>query len=106
MYRNEKITKEELRYKRLKQTFDDLQFEVSDVIINQIAEDYIRYLSGFEHLFPNTKEGLEYLYPNYTLHIITNGFHEIQGKKLRNSGIAHYFSVVMDSEVAGVKTQP
>ena len=53
-----KITKEELRYQRLKQTFDDLQFEVSDAIINQIAEDYIRYLSGFATFFQIQKKDL------------------------------------------------
>src|SRR5690606_16096751 len=37
------------------------------------------------------------------LHIITNGFAEVQEGKLKNSGIAHYFDVIMDSEKAGFK---
>jgi len=37
------------------------------------------------------------------LHIITNGFQEIQDKKLRNSKIDGYFEVVVNSEMAGVK---
>lgn len=41
--------------------------------------------------------------PKYQLHIITNGFAEVQYKKLENSGIAGYFNSVTNSEMAGVK---
>ena len=54
LYRNEKITKEELPYQRLKQTFDDLRIEVSDAIINQM-QDYIKYLSGYDTFFQTQK---------------------------------------------------
>jgi putative hydrolase of the HAD superfamily len=37
------------------------------------------------------------------LHIITNGFAEIQGNKLDNSYISHYFKTMTNSEMAGVK---
>ncbi|MGI9548268.1 MAG: HAD family hydrolase, partial [Flavobacteriaceae bacterium] len=46
---------------------------------------------------------LEYLKPRYKLHIITNGFQEIQEKKLRKSNIYGYFDQVVNSEMAGVK---
>ena len=103
MYREEKITKEELRYQRLKSVFDTLGYTTSDEVIHLLAEEYINHLSSFNHLFPDTLEVLEYLKPKYSLHIITNGFQEIQGKKLRNSGIHGYFNEVIDSEMAGVK---
>lgn len=103
LYREEKITKEELRYQRLKTVFDDLKHPVSDVLINKMAEDYIENLSSYNHLFPNTVQILDYLRPNYKLHIITNGFHEVQNKKLKNSGIHHFFDQVINSEMAGVK---
>lgn len=103
MYREEKITKSELRYQRLKSVFDTLEYTVSDDCINSLAEEYINQLSSYSYLFPNVVAVLNYLKPNYTLHIITNGFQEIQEKKLRNSGIHHYFNQVIDSEMAGVK---
>ena len=103
MYREEKITKAELRYQRLKSVFDTLEYTVSDANINSLAEEYINQLSSHTYLFPNTIEVLDYLKPNYRLHIITNGFQEIQEKKLRNSGIYPYFEQVIDSEMAGVK---
>ncbi len=103
MYREERITQEELRYQRLKQTFDGLKMQVADTAIHSLSEAYIANLSNFGHVIPHALEILEYLKPNYRIHIITNGFHEIQGKKLKNSGIDAYFEHVVDSEMAGVK---
>ncbi|NHF58256.1 noncanonical pyrimidine nucleotidase, YjjG family [Flavobacteriaceae bacterium TP-CH-4] len=103
LYREEKISKEELRYQRLKSVFDTLGHPISDDTINLLAEAYIKLLSTQTHLFPNTLEILEYLKPKYRLHIITNGFQEIQDKKLKNSNIYSYFEHVVNSEMAGVK---
>lgn len=103
LYREEKITKEALRYQRLKSVFDRLGISISDAMIHKLSDEYILYLSSYNHLFPNTIEVLQYLKPKYNLHIITNGFEEIQGKKLRNSRIDGYFQHVINSEMAGVK---
>jgi len=37
------------------------------------------------------------------LHIITNGFEEVQHKKMTLSNITHYFKTITNSEMAGVK---
>jgi putative hydrolase of the HAD superfamily len=103
LYREEKIDKQHLRYKRLKDTFDAIGFGVSDHIINTLSEDYITYLTTFNHLFDGTIDILEHLKNDYNLHIITNGFEEAQQKKMYNSKIAHYFETVTNSESAGVK---
>lgn len=103
LYREEKITKKELRYQRLKSVFDKLGLSVKDDMIHKLSEEYILYLSSHSHLFPNAVEILDYLKPKYNLHIITNGFEEIQDKKLRNSNIENYFEYVINSEMAGVK---
>lgn len=103
LYQFDKITHQELRYKRLKDSFDALNYDISDVDINQMAIDYITYLPENNLLFDGAKEVLEYLNPKYKLHIITNGFAEVQYKKLKNSGISDYFVSVTNSEMAGVK---
>ncbi len=103
LYREEKITKTELRYQRLKSVFDDLGYGISDDMIHVLSEEYIQHLSSYNHLFPSAIEVLNYLQPKYRLHIITNGFQEIQDKKLRNSNIDGYFDHVINSEMAGVK---
>ncbi|MCE2612949.1 YjjG family noncanonical pyrimidine nucleotidase [Flavobacteriaceae bacterium D16] len=103
LYREEKISKPDLRYARLRNTFDRLSMLVDDEIINTLSVQYIEHLSTFNHLVPNTLAILDYLQPNYRLHIITNGFQEVQRKKLENASIAKYFEHVIDSETAGVK---
>lgn len=103
LYREEKISKPDLRYQRLRNTFDELSMTVSDELIDTLAVQYIDHLCTFNHLVPNTLHILDYLRPNYRLHIITNGFQEVQRKKLENASILDYFEHVIDSETAGVK---
>ncbi|WP_394747246.1 YjjG family noncanonical pyrimidine nucleotidase [Spongiimicrobium salis] len=103
LYREGKVSKEALRYERLKKSFDAIGFPISDQLINRLAIDYIEELASFNYLFPNTLEILDYLKPKYRLHIITNGFQEVQKRKMKNSGILNYFDQIIDSEMAGVK---
>ncbi|UMB55259.1 YjjG family noncanonical pyrimidine nucleotidase [Lutibacter sp. A64] len=103
LYRNEQVTKEELRVGRLKDTFQIIKFKATSNLIDNLAEDYIEYLPDNNQLFEGTYELLEYLKPNYQMHIITNGFNEVQTKKIKNSGLDTYFNQVITSESAGVK---
>lgn len=103
LYRVDAISQEELRYGRLKDAFDALGISVDDDTIDRLSDDYIAHLPLHNHLFEGTIEILDYLQPKYKLHIITNGFHQIQEAKLRNSNIFHYFDTVTHSETAGVK---
>ncbi|MBF2709715.1 YjjG family noncanonical pyrimidine nucleotidase [Flavobacterium soyangense] len=102
-YRKDEITQKELRFGRLKDTFDLLKFAIEDDLITFLSEEYIFYLPKYNHLFEGTIEILDYLKPKYNLHIITNGFAEIQGNKLNNSYISKYFKTITNSEMAGVK---
>jgi YjjG family noncanonical pyrimidine nucleotidase len=103
LYQVDKLTHDELRYKRLRDSFDSLNYSISDDEIDQMAIDYISYLPENNILFDGAKEVLDYLFPKYKLHIITNGFAEVQYKKLKNSRISDYFVSVTNSEMAGVK---
>lgn len=104
LYREEKISQDDLRYHRLKEVFDALDFaSINKNEVMEIANDYIAYLPTFNHLYEGAKEVLEYLQPNYHLHIITNGFAEVQQRKIQQSGLEHYFKTVTNSETAGVK---
>ncbi|OMQ09775.1 YjjG family noncanonical pyrimidine nucleotidase [[Flexibacter] sp. ATCC 35103] len=103
LYQHDKITHLELRYNRLKFSFDALNFKISDQDINQISEDYIEFLTDNNHLFDGAIEVLEYLKPKYKLHIITNGFANVQDKKISNASLSGYFDTITNSELAGVK---
>lgn len=102
-FREGRISKEKLRYERLKTVFDRMELRIPDRQIHYLSEAYIENLSLHTHLLPNCMETLDYLHQRYKMHIITNGFEEVQTRKLTNSGIAHYFDAVINSDRAGVK---
>src|SRR6476660_4454481 len=56
LYQYDKITHAELRYNRLKHTFDALEYFVSDAQIESIAHDYIQLLPENNHLFDGAIE--------------------------------------------------
>lgn len=103
LYQFDKISHEQLRYDRLKLTFDAIGYAISDEAIHQMAIDYIELLPENNFLFEGAIEILEYLHQKYTLHIITNGFAAVQDKKVKNSNIELYFKTITNSERAGVK---
>ena len=103
LYRENKVSKADLRYYRLSDTFKKLNYDINDNLINQLAIDYIEHLSDFNHLIPDTLIVLNSLKSNYRMHIITNGFKEVQKRKLEKSKLIQYFDSVTISEDVGVK---
>lgn len=102
-FREETVTKEQLRRGRLTDTFDLFKIQFPLETIDALASTYIEELPVDNHLFLDTVEILEYLSKKYKLHIITNGFEEVQHLKLKNSGIKKYFSTITTSEEVGLK---
>jgi len=101
-YRNGLIDKETLRYQRFHKAFSLYEINDEELTVN-FGNDYV-FLSPLKtNLFSYTVEILEYLKPKYELHIITNGFEEVQHIKMKNSGIENYFSEIITSERAGFK---
>ena len=101
-YRLGKIDKETLRNDRFKLTFWDMGLDAS-LAPQQLAEDYVTESPKKTRLFPDTLETLEYLSREYAMHIITNGFEEVQHIKMRASKIDHLFDEVIISELTGYK---
>lgn len=95
------IKQEELRWKRVWLTL--LDFKVADEnLAKEIAVDFLNGLPDRKNLFPYTVEILDYLtQKNYMLHLITNGFQNIQHNKLKHSNLTRYFTEVITSEQAG-----
>mgnify|MGYP000891206666 CR=1 FL=1 len=97
-YGKGKISKDELRITRFQKTF--LKFGLNNKELNQHFEDeYIRISPLQTELFPNTIETLEALKKEgYSMHIITNGFKEVQLTKLSNSNLKPFFNIIVSSE--------
>ncbi len=86
---------ERFRYPLAKMGVDDLDLAI------EIGRQYLEILPTKKVLMPYAKELLDYLYEKYPLSIISNGFTEVQFKKINSSGIAKYFKHIVLSESAG-----
>ena len=62
LYRNEKITKEELRVGRLKDTFVKIKQKFDNQLIDNLSIDYIEVLPNNNQLFEGAHEILEHLF--------------------------------------------
>lgn len=102
LYRNNEITKETLRKERFNETFMELGI-VSKKLAERISEYYIFNSPRKTNLFDHTHYVLDYLRANYELHIITNGFEEVQHVKLSRSKLRDYFLHVITSEQVGFR---
>ncbi|CAN5377940.1 YjjG family noncanonical pyrimidine nucleotidase [soil metagenome] len=91
-----------IRKHRFPMVFRALGVDESAVHVDLNAE-YLRLLPRKSHLLDSAREVLDYLKGRYTMHIITNGFAEIQATKMESSEIAHYFTHVITSENANAK---
>jgi len=103
LYRDDKITKEYLRHNRLKSTFEKLNIYIKPSVIDNISDDYVKHLPDNNFLLKDAITVLDYLFKKHTLHIITNGFTEVQNTKIINSNLKKYFTCIIDSETVGVK---
>lgn len=101
-YRDGKLSKELLRGLRFKLTLEEFGI-TDDDLAHQIGAHYVYISPLIVNLFPNAYKILDYLLNKYQLHIITNGFSEVQYTKLKESNLRKYFKQVITSEEAGVK---
>ena len=103
LFREDKVSKAQLRYGRLREAFQAIDFKSDDELIHLLSEEYITYLANHNALFENAIPVLEYLQPKYNMHIITNGFEEVQHRKLKNANLLPFFDKIITSEKVGVK---
>ncbi len=102
LYREEKITKDELNRTRFVLPLE--HYGIHDTALaDHLSEDYVYWSPRIVRLVPGTMELLDYLQPKYHLHLITNGFQEVQDTKLSLSGLKPYFETLTVSEEVGVK---
>lgn len=102
-YREDLIGKEQMRKGRLLETFEKLKLSIAHHKIDELAHSYIQELPGDNYLLEGTQKILHYLNSKYRLHIITNGFQEVQFLKLKRSKIDTYFQTVTTSDEVGKK---
>ncbi len=99
------LKKEILRFERFNATLK--QFGRDDIdLARRMGDAYVEISPRQTMLFPDTKAVLQELLDiGYHLHIITNGFVEVQYIKLENCGLRDFFEVIVCSEEVG-KNKP
>lgn len=81
-----------------------LHFGVRDGrLAERLGRVYLERCPRKAALMPGALKLLEDLRDHYALHIITNGFDEVQQVKMECSGITGFFDVVLTSEKAGAR---
>lgn len=96
-YHSKKITKQKLIVERFSRSMQ--AFGIHDYDWNELNSLYLENMALQTQLFPGTKETLSTLKSKgYQMHIITNGFREVQYSKLTNCGLAGFFTKVFISE--------
>ncbi len=102
LYNKGKITQQELRETRFLKTLTGLGLEAHQIPAG-LAEAYTYLCPTKSAVFPFTYEVLQYLQPKYGLHIITNGFKDVQYIKMDSSKLHGYFKEIVTSECCGYK---
>jgi len=93
------ITRAEVRVNRFLFTLQE--FGINDFeLAKKMGDVYLQILPTQTLLFDGAMELIEHVHPKYQLHIITNGFVEVQYKKLANCGLDKFFTKIITSEEA------
>ena len=101
LYGKGEITKEYLSKERFLYPLSKMGV-TDEALAAEIGQHYLDNLPTKTALMPHAIELLDYLTEKkYPLTIISNGFVEVQYRKMRSSGIEHYFKHIVLSEAAG-----
>ena len=96
-YRKQQVSKKELVLLRFQKTFDTLLIKTADPA--GMNDTYLSEMPLQTCLVPGAAEIVQYLKERgYNLNIISNGFREVQFKKLENTGLLASFNKVFLSE--------
>jgi putative hydrolase of the HAD superfamily len=96
-YRKNEVLKKELTRLRFQNTFDEL--EIKSINAEETNELYLNEMPNHKTLNEGVIEILNYLKKKrYHLNIITNGFSEVQRRKIETSGLKPFFDKIFISE--------
>lgn len=101
-YRTGEINKQTLIVERFRHLLKPAGIEKVDEIL-AVNNDFLQRTTTKTRLIDGAIELLEYLRPSYRLFILSNGFREVQSKKLFHSGLSPYFERMILSEDAHIQ---
>ncbi|MDR1089543.1 MAG: YjjG family noncanonical pyrimidine nucleotidase [Prevotella sp.] len=101
LYSQGKISKKTLQRERFVGALSMVE-EIGEEQALAINDDFIVRVMEKGVLIEGAKELLDYLYPKYKIHILSNGFTEMQYKKINSAGLSSYFDKIILSDKVGV----
>ncbi len=107
LYHYGKITKDFLTTERFRYTLEQTGYSGDCLAMGASVDDeYLHFLSLQPTLVPGARQLLEYLNAKgYDVNILSNGFKQVQARKLASAGVSHLFSHIVLSDDCGV-TKP
>ncbi|MEQ9425508.1 MAG: YjjG family noncanonical pyrimidine nucleotidase [Cyclobacteriaceae bacterium] len=96
------ISKDEIRERRFHQVFNQMGMNNVE-FIPEFSNAYIKECPTKGFVIPGAIELLDYLKGKYQLHIITNGFEDIQHIKMSTTGMDKYFDEIIISGLVGYR---
>ncbi len=99
-YNHHIINRDAIRARRFSEIFHAFNVE-NEPLALLLSDQYIQECPTKPNLLPYAREALDYLAKAYPLHILSNGFDDVQSVKLTSSNIRGYFGEVITSETTG-----
>ncbi len=102
-----RVSKEQVKYNRLRQSLEQMGIRLPEAQYRRMADRYLTYLSEGTALCADARDILEYLKEKYTLHLLSNGFAEVQYPKIERADLGRYFATItLSEEVGRLKPHP
>lgn len=97
LYNYHRISRADIRKRRFPRIFQRLSTGLEHLPA-ALEMEYIALAPTKSRVFPHSHEVLDYLKSKYQLHVITNGFDDIQATKIASSQFQDYFGHIITSE--------
>lgn len=104
LYEQNQIEKDYLMSERFAKTLEDHKTISKDQSL-EINYDFMSRVSNRKNIISGAIEILDYLQAKYKMYVVSNGFKEVQDKKIWNAGVGNYFNKVILSDHVG-KNKP
>ncbi|MBO7234246.1 MAG: YjjG family noncanonical pyrimidine nucleotidase [Paludibacteraceae bacterium] len=101
-YAQGNITKDNLQRERFQYPFRMVNQEDDD-LAGQVGNDFLELTIQQNKLITGAKELMAYLAQKYPIIVLSNGFKEVQYRKIATSGLQEYITHVVLSEEVGVQ---